>query len=200
MNVVPRTRTPIPLDDIPRAISLGFASIGKPLSPVQRANLAVLVAIETGQGASAQNHNLGNITASESYSGDAWRPPWFDAAEAAGNEKHERLHAAMLEGRAPKAFRAYPSREEGARDFARTIVRDFPEVFAAADARDPDAFRRALGKAYSRDYASNAAVTETIRKLQAKFGLTTAALATGVEASSALVVAGLLYLLWRWLR
>jgi hypothetical protein len=101
----------------------------------------------------------------------------------------------MLAGRAPSAFRAYASREEGARDFARVLARSFPEVMRAALVPNAESFRAALAQKYSRDY-SNPNATKAIAQLMSEYGIKPAAGA----AAGGLVVVALLYLAWRWLR
>lgn len=131
--------------------------------------LLALVWVETGRGKSCQNFNVGNITAGSAFTGEAWRPPWFDLDD--GGKKTERdvfLHGEMLAGRAPSAFRAYPTLEAGCADFIRILNRSFPNVLEAAEEGDPDEFREALSEKYSKDY-ENRRVTETFRQLQAEF-------------------------------
>jgi len=188
-TIVPRVRTPISPAALPEVVSGGFAAIGRSLTATQRVNVAVLVAVETSSGASCYGWNLGNVTASERYEGSAWRPPWFDPGEAAGDPRLERLHALMSAGKAPAAFRAYGSQAEGAADFARVLVRDFPEVLEAASSPDADGFRRALAQRYSTDYASGAAIVDTIQRLQRRYGLVGSASTSGGLAL-------LLFLLW----
>jgi hypothetical protein len=117
------------------------------------------VAVETGRGQKAQNFNLGNISASEKYQGAAWRPPWFDAPGP--------LHDAMLAGKAPRAFRAYSSFLEGAKDFAELLLRpEFGNVMRAAEGEDMGAFIEALSTRYSPDYkaSKHLATFEQLRK------------------------------------
>jgi hypothetical protein len=123
-----------------------------------------LIWIETASGRAVKNHNLGNITSSETREGDAWRPPWFDfdgGDPAAMTDRNLALHEEMLKGRAPRAFRAYGSAELGAADFVRQLRSSFPEVLEAAELGDPDVFRIALSQKYSKDYA-NPAATRTL--------------------------------------
>ena len=214
-TIVPRVTTPLPFRPIPDLISTCFRPVGtrgggypggSPATPppvpptagnvgitrTQGINLAVLVGIETARGSKIQNFNLGNIAAGQSYAGKAWRPPWFDADEAARDPQLASLHLAMTEGRAPDAFRAYDSLEEGLADFCRVLTLSFPEVLEAAKQTDPDVFRRAIAERYSHDYESNRAATETIRKLQAELGL------TGSDAvGGAGFVLALLFFWWR---
>lgn len=194
--VVPRTRTPVAQSALPGLIAAGFEAENLPLPGLSRMMLAVLVAIETGRGSSVMNHNLGNITAGPQFSGAVWRPPWFDPAEAAQSPRLQSLHQAMLAGKAPSAFRAYESREAGARDFARVLVRDFPEVMQAAREPNAENFQRALSQKYSKDFA-RPGVADSIAKLMREFGITTGA-ATGVASGAFALV--LLFLAWKLLR
>lgn len=195
MNVVPRIATPFAQVAFPGLIEEAFQAEHIQLRGMQRMMLAVLVAIETGRGASMKNNNVGNITASEKYQGSAWRPPWFDPAEAAGNPRNEHLHEEMLAGRAPSAFRAYLGIQDGARDFARVIAKNFPEVLRAALVPNANAFREAIAQRYSRDYA-NPATTATIEKLMAEFAITPVA-ASGPGLFVALAFA---WLAWKFFR
>ncbi len=136
--------------------------------PEQLALMMALVWIETARGNSIQNFNFGNITVAESYSGKAWRPPWFEVTEAS-SERNKSLHEAMLAGKAPKAFKAYDSAQEGALDYLRFTNRVFPNVLEAAKSGDPDTFRQALAKGYSKDY-ENTKATATFATFQKEFG------------------------------
>jgi hypothetical protein len=162
---------------------------------MQRMMLAVLASIETARGGSVQNFNIGNISAGPSYAGAVWRPPWFDPNEAQGNPRLERLHNEMLAGRAPSAFRAYDTSDEGARDFARQLKRNFPEVLQAALVPNADAFRVALSQRYSKDFA-NPQATAGLAQLMKEYGIST----TGGAVGSGLVALVLLYLAYRALR
>lgn len=165
MNVVPRKNTPVSEDSAHQAISRAYGeTFGKSPETNELALLHALVWIETAQGKSVQNFNLGNITASENFPGDAWRPPWFELDENSSPRDTE-LHELMLKGKAPRAFRSYPSLEAGARDFVRTLRASFPEVLIAARESDSEKFRVALSQKYSKDYSDPAAgkTLETFR-------------------------------------
>jgi hypothetical protein len=185
--VVERVRTPLDMKAFPALISGAFETLGRPLSDTQRANLSVICAIETGQGKSVQNWNIGAISAAPSYPFEVWRPPWFDPPTPVTSERNRRLHAEMKAGRAPSAFRAYGSPEEGAEDFARMLLKVFPEVLQAADSANPDALRAALAQKYSRDYA-DPRHTATIAKLQLMYGLKAPLLAGGSAAALVLLL------------
>jgi hypothetical protein len=193
MIVVPRTRTPLPMGTLPGLIGDAFERIGRPLTPTQEANLAVLAAIETGRGQSTQNFNIGAISAGPTYPFEVWRPPWF---EPEPGERNARLHTEMKKGRAPSAFRAYTSAEEGAEDFARVLLSQHQNVLEAAKVVNADLLRRELAKAYSKDYA-NPRHTETFARLQREFGLDSPSVV--LPATSAVVVlavAAAIALLW----
>jgi len=127
-----------------------------------------LVWLETARGKSVQNFNLGNISAGESFEGNAWRPPWFTPDD--DSDRNVKLHQAMLEGRAPRAFRAYDTLEAGAADFMRQLHRTFPEVLDAAADGDPTGFRDALAQKYSKDYENTP--PENFASLAREFGFT----------------------------
>jgi hypothetical protein len=152
-------------------LSSTFRSIiGEPAQN-QLGSLLSLIWIETARGTAINNHNFGNISASERFAGKVWRPPWFDFdGGTADTEANRRLHEAMLRKEAPSAFRAYDAPEQGMADFVSQIQKTFPEVLEAAKGGDPDAFRVALSKKYSPDY-KHPRSTETFDRLFKEFGV-----------------------------
>lgn len=155
MKVVPRVNTPVSASDAKSKVETAYRTIlGRDPEPTLELPLLMsLVWIETARGKSVQNNNLGNITASENYQGEAWRPPWFDLeGGTAATERNIKLHDLMLKGQAPSAFRAYTILIDGAEDFIRQLERNFPEVLEAAAEGDPTGFRDALAQHYSHDY------------------------------------------------
>jgi hypothetical protein len=194
MIVVPRQNTPLPMSALPGLIGEAFERIGRPLTPTQEVNLAVLAAIETGRGAKTQNFNIGNISAAPNYAFEVWRPPWFEPPFA--NASLERLHAKMKAGQAPSAFRAYTTAEEGAEDFARQLLKSYPNVLDAAKTVNANALRVELSKAYSKDYA-DPRHTATIARLQVEYGLDAPQVRIAVASgTAALVIAAAIALLW----
>lgn len=167
MNVVPRIGTPIGENAAATALVKAFHTLfGR--DPTKRVLVAVLslVWVETARGGAVKNNNLGNISAAPSFSGNAWRPPWFDfdgGQEKVMTERNLHLHEEMLKGRAPSAFRAYDNADAGALDLVRQLRGTFPEVLDAAETGDPNRFREALAQKYSKDYADPAA-TESFRQ------------------------------------
>lgn len=196
MIVVPRTPTPLPMSAFPGLIGDAFERIGRPLTPTQEANLAVLACIETGRGQSTQNFNIGFISAAPSYPHEVFRPPWFDPPTSNTPARYRHLHAEMKAGRAPSAFRAYSSAEEGAEDFARVLLSQHQNVLEAAKVVNPDLLRRELAKAYSKDYA-NPKHTETFARLQREYGLDSPSIVLPTtSAAVVLAVAAAIALLW----
>ena len=187
MQVVARTPTPLPLQSIPGLVEAAFAALGTRITGVQRVNLAALVALETARGRSVQNGNVGNVTAPPDYPGKVWRPTWFELGPES-SPRDVSLHAAMLAGKAPSAFRAYASPEDGARDFARLLLTSrYAPLMKAAASTDVDAFRRELARHYSPDYA-NPSATRTVTQLVHELGGTTSRNVAGAVLMVALIV------------
>lgn len=196
MIVVPRTPTPLPMSAFPGLIGDAFERIGKPLTPTQEVNLAVVACIETGRGKSVQNNNIGNLSAAPSYAFEVWRPPWFEAPGPNASERNRRLHVEMKQGRAPSAFRAYTTPDEGAEDYARMLLKTFPNVLEAAKTVNANALRVELSKAYSKDYA-DPRHTVTLARLQAEYGLDSPQVqVAAVSGLVALAIGAAIALLW----
>lgn len=171
MIEVPPALTPLNPTLFPGRIRTAFQELGRNLDENQVKALASLVYLETGGGKQVICYNVGNLAASESYAGPAWRPPWYDAPTDETPERLRRLHEEMLAGRAPSAFRAYSSEAEGWRAFATLLsTARYANVLAAARTADPDQFRRALAKNYSPDYA-RPEVTASFRRIFQFYGV-----------------------------
>jgi hypothetical protein len=168
MQVVPRRNTPVTAADAKSAVSAAYRSeLGHdPNLTLELPLLMSLVWIETARGKSVQNFNLGNISSGESFQGNAWRPPWFEPED--DSARNVQLHQAMLDGKAPKAFRAYDSLDAGATDFMHQLKRSFPEVLEAAADGNPTGFRDALAEKYSKDYLNTP--PENFASLAREFG------------------------------
>jgi hypothetical protein len=167
---VPPTLTPLNPTTFPDRIRAAFRELGLNLGDNQAKALASLVYLETGGGKQVICYNVGNLAAPEGYAGPAWRPPWYDPPTDA-TERLRRLHAEMLAGRAPSAFRAYSSEASGWRAFAALLsTARYANVLAAARTADPDQFRRALSTHYSPDYA-RPEVTASFRRIFDHYGV-----------------------------
>lgn len=173
MNVVPRTRTPVTMQQVRDLLLNAYTSeLGRAPSKSALGSLSALVGIETARGSAINNFNFGNISASESFRGDAWRPPWFEILPGSDEDtpRNRAVHEMMIAGKAPSAFRAYPDRSAGMREFVAIVHRSFPEVLSAAELGDPEAFRAALAQKYSKDY-ENTKSTESLRALMQEAGI-----------------------------
>lgn len=190
MHVVPTVATQISPEHARDALRASMPGIDRESASL----LLALIWVETARG-HVVNNNVGNITASDAWPGGAWRPPWF----APSSDPHlAELHARMLAGQAPSAFRAYDSLPEGFADFARVLQHTFPSVLEAARTGDAAAFVSALHDSrYSTDY--NARHIPTFRDLSAKFASLVASfpagVAGGVAGGAALAAIGLLLVL-----
>lgn len=165
MQVVAAVSTPISAEHARDALVAAMPGIDRESASL----LLSLIWVETGRG-NLQNWNAGNITAGPQWTGAIWRPPWFEDTHGtwAGNPKLTDLHARMLAGTAPSAFRAYNSATEGFADFVRQLKHTFPTVLEAASSGNPAAFVQALhDSGYSRDYTL--AHVPTFTALQASF-------------------------------
>jgi hypothetical protein len=138
MQIVPAVTTPITAEQARVLLVAAMPGIDRETGTL----LHALVWLETARG-QLQNGNAGNITASDKWGGGAWRPPWY-TVDASSPQHMIDLHAAMLKGKAPSAFRAYGSTLEGFQDFARVLRAQFASVVAAAGTGDAGAFVHAL--------------------------------------------------------
>lgn len=102
------------------------------------------VILETDWSRAMWRFNWGNITAGSSWKGDILRPPWFEEPGPDASKRIRDLHAAMLSGQAPKAFRVYPSHEAGAADYIRILHTKFAPMLVAAATGDPKEFGAAV--------------------------------------------------------
>lgn len=152
MAEVPRKRTPIGEQEAAQAIiEQIIPNFGKESFVQHFAELLLAqVWLETGRGSSTMNNNWGNITASNTWPGDFWRPVWYDKDEVlampdgATKNRYLKLHEEMLAHRAPSKFRAYPTKEAGLRDYINQLKVNFPSIPKAAMTGDPLVFTTAI--------------------------------------------------------
>jgi hypothetical protein len=119
------------------------AEFGSPLSRAAAELLAAQILLETDWTRAMWLYNWGNITAGKSWTGDAWRPSWFELTSDS-SARNRTLHEQMIAGKAPSLFRAYNSHEEGSRDYLRLLSTQFRGILAAAEAGDLAAFSEAV--------------------------------------------------------
>lgn len=147
---VPPTVTPLAASDTAPAFVSAWGDVlgGKP-SRREAEWLLALLWNENARGKAIVQHNWGNLSTSGT-SGNFWRPPWFDAEKIAampeGSKRamYERLHERMLQGKAPSAFRAFPSHEVGARAWLSALKRTFPRILRAAKKNSAVAMQDAI--------------------------------------------------------
>lgn len=154
---VPATYTPVAESQAVAYLTVALTLALKQNPPEQIGVYTLALAwIETGAGQSLIQNNPGNMSCyadGRDWSGDYWRPPWFDSTDP----KYAALHERMLNGQAPSAFRAYPTQEAGWAAFVHEVVRR-KGLLAAMMADDPLAVVRALrGSGYSADYRDEVA-------------------------------------------
>lgn len=162
---VPATATPVSEYDASVYLVVGLTQALQDAPSEQVAVYSMALAwIETARGRSLIQNNPGNITTTAGAAGSYWRPPWYPDQH---DPKYDSLHAAMLAGTAPNAFRAYPDQQTGWNAFAYEIVRRKPLLSAMAT-DDPLQVVRALrATKYSQDYTDRTA--ESFRSLVAEF-------------------------------
>lgn len=141
MAEVDRTVTPITAREATALMMAALSTREDAPAPVAQ-HLLSLVWIETGAGQKMVCHNWGNL--SGAYSGNYWRPAWYEVDESSSARLKE-LHARMLAGRAPSKFRAYSSRGEGLDDYLSLLYSSsYAPMLTAARAGDTRAFADAV--------------------------------------------------------
>jgi hypothetical protein len=200
VRIVPVSYTTLAPRPVAVALDAAFRAAGTPVPRAALELFAALIGVESG-GKVASN-NVGNLSAAgfvngvetTSYTGDAWRPPWFAEPTPESSERNKNLHAAMLAGKAPSAFRAYATIGDGIRAYAALIAKRFPYLVDAAKTGDVHQFRLALDRGYSADYT--AAHEATFDSLRSRYraagvfeGLGTSLAAEAVAAALVVVTA-----------
>lgn len=173
MNIVPRVVTTISEADAAAAILRAFPMPRKMNRQEAELYLAHIWAIEDARGNGVLNNNPGNLTAAESYVGDAYRPSWFELTDTS-SEKDKARHADMLAGKAPSAFRSYPSFDQGLTDYFKFIFQKFVPLASAANSGDPVRFANAIFDThYSAEEPAQgitrASTADSLRSLLAEF-------------------------------
>jgi hypothetical protein len=90
------------------------------------------------------NNNIGNLTANPNrWQGNYWRPPWYNPGPNASKRDLD-LNAKMKAGKAPVAFRAYNSLEDGVKAYVDMVKKTFPSVDKALRSANALAMAEAL--------------------------------------------------------
>jgi hypothetical protein len=164
MAQVPATNTPVSEYDASVYLVVGLTKALSSAPSEQLATYSMSLAwVETARGKSIVQHNPGNLSAGANWSGDYWRPPWFDSTDP----KYAKLHQQMLDGTTPSAFRAYATPQAGWDAFAREVVRR-KSLVAAMASDDTLGIVRALRETgYAPEYSDASAAS--FRSLAAEF-------------------------------
>lgn len=170
MSEVPRLSTPHTDAELVPGLIAGLAKrIGS--TPVRQ--LAEMLLAQIRFEGNINNNNVGNLSAPESWSGNYWRPPWFDQAkidaitDPALKKQRQEQHEDMLAGKAPRAFRAFNTIEEGLGSYLDLLFKPlYHPLLAAAATGDPVAFATEVHKHYTPDASFNVtAVARTLASL-----------------------------------
>lgn len=152
MTEVPALRTPLTRDATAEALVPAYVRVFGVEPDRNRAELLLAqVWLENANGQAIIQHNIGNL-ATSGTAGTFWRPPWFDGAavdalpESDPNKaRYQRLHEAMLSNKAPSAFRAFDSFEQGFDAWLRVLGSPSKvAILNAASSGDANAFARAI--------------------------------------------------------
>jgi hypothetical protein len=136
MPEIPRALTPITMATAAPLLVTALGNAGVPnLEQDMCALLLAQIALEVANGNACNNHNPGNITASDTGTRDYFRPAWF-TVDATSSPQLQALNAQMQKGQAPRAFRSYPDFPSGFADHATTLFHTFPTIIAAARTGD----------------------------------------------------------------
>lgn len=143
----PLIATPVAPEDAARRIVAAYVvKFGHPPTREEAELLTALVFLENAHGAAVIQHNWGNVSTFVKPTVDYWRPPWFDLdkvnALPDGPKKNHLLfeHAEMVAHRAPSAFLAFDSHEQGLRSWLANVK---PSMYEAARQGDPMGFAHA---------------------------------------------------------
>lgn len=124
---------------MPTAAGLLVAALrARGLTDIDRdmgALLLAQVALETASGTACDNHNPGNMTARDTSGAEFFRPAWFTVDNTSPANLQD-LHAQMLKGQAPNAFRSYPDFASGFADHALALTTTFAAIPIAARSGD----------------------------------------------------------------
>lgn len=126
MSEVARTRTPVSAEQLKQALSLH-----PDVDANRRALLMAHIWIETRNGKSLWNNNVGNLTAKDTAPGDYWRPHWYAEPTEETSARNRELHEQMLAGKAPRAFAAYPDIAAGVRAYLSAMRGRFATMWRA---------------------------------------------------------------------
>ena len=140
MSEVPRVRTA--LADTTAAPLLLSALRGAGIAPTREQARLLLAQLRFEGLGACNNHNVGNITTNDATR-DFFRPTWF-VPDDPTDAQQVKLHALMLAGKAPRAFRSYVDFPTGFADYVRVLQKQFPSILTAAATGDANATASAI--------------------------------------------------------
>ena len=143
---VPRVLTTFRVQDM--AGELAISLTGFDPHQDMAALMLAQISLETAGGAKCSNHNVGNISSSDTVAADYFRPPWFTVDDSS-SPKLKELHQGMLDGKVPRAFRSYADFFAGVADYV--AVANKLGVLEAARSGDATQVATAIKHAYTPD-------------------------------------------------
>lgn len=143
MREVPRVKTPVSTGAASQFLLAALVANGEQPHRQEAQLLLAQLWLETARGTACDNFNPGNITAGSKWTGDIFRPAWFTVTDKS-SAKLKQLHALMLKGQAPNAFRSYDTFERGFADYVTQLLHTFPSIVRAARSADASAVARAI--------------------------------------------------------
>lgn len=152
MSEVPAKATPLTRDATAALLVPAYVEVFGEAPDQARAELLLaLIWIENANGQSIIQNDWGNLATKPSLGGDYWRPPWFDLdqveamPDGAKKARLLDLHQRMLDGKAPEAFRAFATQQDGLRAWLRLLATPgMRPILTAASSGDAVAFAHAI--------------------------------------------------------
>lgn len=152
----PRERTPFTEASVAELLRAELVARGLDPHQDMAALMLAQIAFETARGNACDNRNVGNVTVSDSGIAHYYRPPWFAPSDDA-SPKLKALHAAMLKGKAPRAFQHFDSFEQGVKRYVE-VAKSLGCVEGARTG-DPEIFASVIARAYTPDAPPSLAST-----------------------------------------
>lgn len=148
MQIIPTRFEPLSPGETARELFRVFSLPGRPAPGALVRILCALIWHETN--GHPPGYGIGNVSAAgfingievSRWTGLAWRPPWFSEPDENSSERNRTLHAEMMAGHEPSAFRAFSSLAEGLQNWRDLMARRFPTMLEAAARGDLSGFAR----------------------------------------------------------
>lgn len=158
----PRERTPFTEASVAELLRLELLGAGLDPHRDMAALMLAQIAFETARGNACDNRNVGNVTVRDDGIAHYYRPPWFDPPIDA-SPKLKALHAAMLKGKAPRAFQHFDTFEQGVKRYVQ-VAKQLGCVEGARTG-DHEIFANVIARAFTPDAPPGLARTlDTFRR------------------------------------